>query len=288
MNKYLLPVLALAMVAAACGDGSSAGNSDAGTPATTAPTVTTASTADDDMIADSPATISGSAQDSDGSTIVASVALPAPGFIVVHADNNGSPGAVIGHSALLPAGDSNDVVIDLDTPLSDSGPVWPMAHVDGNENGEYDFSPPDVVDDGPAFTADGDVAVGPVEVTIMMMEAATAPATVSGATQSSDGTSVVASTSLPGPGFIVIHADNDGAPGAVIGHSALLPAGESVDVVITLDTPLGESGVVWPMAHVDGNANGEYDFSPPDVVADGPAFTADGDVAVGPIEVTVQ
>jgi S-layer glycoprotein len=232
----------------------------------------------------SPATVTGEAQSSSGSTVVASAELPTAGFIAIHADLDGAPGPVIGSSELLPAGSSTDVVIQLDTPLEESTTVWPMVHVDANANGEYEFMPPDVVVDGPAFTADGNVAVAPIEVEFVPA----APASISGEDQDSDGTTIVASVELPAPGFIAIHADLDGAPGPVIGNSELLPAGESVDVVIELDTPLDGSTTVWPMAHVDGNANGEYDFSPPDVIADGPAFTADGDVAVGPLEITLQ
>ncbi len=232
----------------------------------------------------SPATISGEAQSSGGSTVVASVELPTAGFIVIHADLDGAPGPVIGNSELLPAGASTDVVIQLDTPLGESATVWPMAHVDANANGEYEFSPPDVVIDGPAFTADGNVAVGPIDVELVPA----APATISGDDQDSDGTTIVASVELPAAGFIVIHADLDGAPGPVIANSELLPAGESIDVEIELDAPLDGSTTVWPMAHIDGNDNGEYEFSPPDVITDGPAFTVDGDVAVGPLEITLQ
>lgn len=116
----------------------------------------------------------------------------------------------------------------------------------------------------------------------------TGPSSIDAIAQAGDGTSVVvASIVLPTDGFIVIHGDNSGAPGPVIGHSDLLPAGESIDVVVPLDVALGASGMVFPMAHVDANANGVYEFTPPDDATDVPATTADGAVAVLGIDYTV-
>ena len=116
----------------------------------------------------------------------------------------------------------------------------------------------------------------------------TAPATIEADDQSSDGSTVtVASVTLPAAGFIAVHAEADGAPGPVIGHSDLLPQGTSTEVEITLDEPLSGTATVFPMAHVDANDNGQYDFEPPDVTTDVPASTEAGEVAVVPAEVTV-
>lgn len=107
--------------------------------------------------------------------------------------------------------------------------------------------------------------------------------------QSGDGAEVVVSSvTLPADGFIAVHADADGSPGPVIGHTQLLPSGESTDVTVVLDEPLGSSATVWPMAHIDTNGNGEYDFDPPDVTDDGPATFDGGDVATSPLELTVE
>ena len=233
-----------------------------------------------------PSALSADAQDSDGTSIViASVTLPSPGFIAVHADADGGPGAVIGHSDLLPAGESADVTVVLDDPLVGSATVWPMVHIDLDSDGVYDFAPPDVLDDLPGVTAGGDVAVIPVEINV---PPARGPSALSADAQDSDGTSIViASVTLPSPGFIAIHADADGGPGAVIGHSELLPAGESTNVVVMLDEPLTESAKLWPMVHIDLDSDGVYDFAPPDVLDDLPGLTAGGDVAVIPVDISV-
>lgn len=117
----------------------------------------------------------------------------------------------------------------------------------------------------------------------------TGPADISFESQTSDGTSVtVSSVTLPTDGYVVVHADADGAPGAVIGYSDLLAAGTSTDVTVTFDEQLTESQTVFPMAHIDANGNGEYEFFPPDDTTDIPATFEDGSVAVVRGEVTVE
>lgn len=113
-----------------------------------------------------PSSIAFDAQESDGTTItVASVELPADGFIAVHGDGGGAPGPVIGNSDLLPAGTSTDVVVTLDQPLTADTTLFPMVHIDTDGNGLYEFGSVDGVD-GPGLTADGDVAVTGNTVTL--------------------------------------------------------------------------------------------------------------------------
>ena len=234
-----------------------------------------------------PSSVTFEDQDSDGtSVVVASVTLPADGFVAVHADDNGSPGAVIGHSDLLPAGESTDVTVTLDEAITESTTLWPMAHIDTDRDGVYTFMPPDNAIDVPGTTADGSVAVVGAAVNMLPPSA---PASLEAEAQDSDGTSiVVASVTLPAQGFIAVHADADGAPGAVIGHSDLLPAGNSTDVKVTLDEAITESTTLWPMVHIDIDGDGVYTFMPPDNAIDVPGITADGMVAVLAVEVSIS
>ena len=55
-----------------------------------------------------------------------------------------------------------------------------MVHIDVNDNGEYDFQPPDVTTDSPGQDADGNVAVTGAEVTVGAVEAAGATIVISG------------------------------------------------------------------------------------------------------------
>jgi len=117
---------------------------------------------------------------------------------------------------------------------------------------------------------------------------ATSPASVTVEDQMSDGTAIViASVDLPSAGFVAVHADNGGSPGPVIGRSDLLPAGTSDDVTVTLDEGLAESGVVWPMVHIDMDGDGEYTFQPPDNAVDVPGMTGDGTVAVVSVQINL-
>lgn len=217
--------------------------------------------------------------------VVASVTLPAQGFVAVHADADGGPGPVIGVSKLLAAGTSTDVEIMFDAPLEVSGTLYPMLHIDMDGDSEYTFMPPDNAIDLPALFDAEDVAVVGINVTVLP---ATAPSALAADEQTSDGTTVViASVTIPSNGFVAIHADNEGAPGAVIGNSELLQAGENTDVVITLDEALTASGVVWPMIHIDLDGDGEYTFVPPDNAIDVPGITEDGNVAVVPVQINL-
>jgi plastocyanin len=114
----------------------------------------------------SPSALTLADQEGDGTTVtVDAVDLPAPGFIAVHGDGGGSPGPVIGVSDLLPAGTTNGVTVTLDEPLTETGTVFPMVHIDTNSNEAYEFGTVEGVD-GPGTTADGSVAVGPVQITL--------------------------------------------------------------------------------------------------------------------------
>ena len=158
---------ATALTLAGCGgDDDSADTTDAATTvAATGPATTGGDSAEPDS---QPSSITVDAQESDGTTIVvASIDLPAPGFIAVHSDGGGSPGPVIGHSDLLPAGTSTDVSVTLDQPFDADATVYPMVHIDMNNNGVYEFAPPDVTTDGPGLTAEGDVAVTGAQITVI-------------------------------------------------------------------------------------------------------------------------
>jgi hypothetical protein len=104
-----------------------------------------------------------------------------------------------------------------------------------------------------------------------------------GSVESDGSIIVIDAVTLPVAGFVAVHSDQDGSPGPVIGVSELLLAGTSTAVEILLDTPLVESGTVFPMVHIDANSNGLYEFPGPDV----PATTDAGEVAVVALEVTL-
>jgi len=102
-------------------------------------------------------------QSNDGKSvkIAEAVFTGSKGYVAIHSDANGAPGPVVGVSKLLDAGTSDDVVVTLSTPLTTTAKVWPMLHLDDNNNGTYDFPN----GDAPAKVA-GQVVVLPIEITV--------------------------------------------------------------------------------------------------------------------------
>lgn len=77
-----------------------------------------------------------------------------------------------------------------------------------------------------------------------------------------------------GPGWLVIHADNSGKPGAVLGFAAVRN-GENLNVIVAVDTARA-TPVVYAMLHTDAGVIGNYEFPG----ADGPQLASG--VAVSP------
>ena len=65
------------------------------------------------------------------------------------------------------------------------------------------------------------------------------------------------------PGWIVIHSDNAGKPGPVVGYAAVR-AGENLDVVVAIDSKKA-TPVLYAMLHADAGVVGTYEFPGADV-----------------------
>ena len=76
------------------------------------------------------------------------------------------------------------------------------------------------------------------------------------------GTSVTASlVYLASSGFLVIHGDVNGEPGAILGVSSLLQAGESSQIVVALSRTTQDGERLHAMLHTDADAGGTFDAS---------------------------
>ncbi len=84
-------------------------------------------------------------------------------------------------------------------------------------------------------------------------------------------------------GWLVIHSDNNGAPGPVVGHVAV-PQGLSTDLTVDGLDPTKLTPVLWLMLHVDDHAIGVYEFGTVQG-ADAPVMV-DGKVVVAPLRLT--
>jgi hypothetical protein len=189
---------------------------------------------------------------------VKSVLSEGPGIVVIHANDNGNAGAILG-AAFVDDGLTENINIPLDEKAGLTPVVWPMLHIDAGTIGTYDGLEVDGVAE-----ADGD----PVTFTINAAPALTVEDTkliVSG-----DKTLLTVKRALiDAPGFIAIHTDNNGQPGPVIG-TALLHTGVNANVQVAVD-PAQAGTKVFPMLHYDTNVAGKYEFG--DVEgADAPVF----------------
>ncbi len=100
-----------------------------------------------------------------------------------------------------------------------------------------------------------------------------------------DDTVTVAKVVSNGPGWIVIHADKNGAPGPVLGYTAVKD-GENDDVAVKLAAE-GRTETLYAMLHTDAGKVGTYEFPGADVpvamngAAITPAFKVAGGASQG-------
>ena len=76
-----------------------------------------------------------------GKVTIASVVSVGPGWIVIHADNNGAPGAILGYTPVIDGINSN-VVVDIDA-AGATNTLWAMLHSDAGTVGTFEFPGPD-------------------------------------------------------------------------------------------------------------------------------------------------
>lgn len=91
-------------------------------------------------------------------------------------------------------------------------------------------------------------------------------------------------------GFVVVHADDDGVPGEIIGASALLPAGGGEHVTVSLDETLVDGEIYYAVLYRD-DGDGTFDAAEDRQVTDKDsnvilmtfAASADAEPEFGPI-----
>jgi hypothetical protein len=220
-------------------------------------------------------------QAQNNTVVVASAIIENSGWMVIHADDNGKPGTVLGYAPVLP-GTNAPVRVQLTTPPP-SGTVWPMLHTDDGVKGTYEFGTVANAD-GP-IQLNGATATKPVPLTdapTLLLADGTklaaaqnqqngtpAAAVNSGAqTLQAAGTNGGANFTVeqvvsPVAGFVDVHSDAGNHPGASLGHVAVQPGQNTNLVVALMPTPEMPmiTPVVWPMLHADTNGNGQYEYN---------------------------
>ncbi|MCP4427970.1 MAG: hypothetical protein GY803_26085 [Chloroflexi bacterium] len=159
----------------------------------------------------------------DGALTIASVAVPEAAWLVIHAQHNGQVGEVLGFTAVAP-NNADDLTVTID-PLQATPRLVAILHQDGGETGQFEFPGPDDpwLEDGEAVSAGFgvDIQVALPAITIADQEVL------------DDGLVLVKSVYTPNPGWLLIHADDDGAAGELLGH-VFLRAGTSENIVVSI------------------------------------------------------
>jgi hypothetical protein len=185
----------------------------------------------------------------DDTVTIAEVVSQGPGWIVIHVDDNG-PGAVVGF-APVKDGVNKNVVVKIDS-YTATPKLYAMLHKDAGKVGTYEFPGAD----GPVMSGGKMVSPAFVVTDLDARVSVNDQKAVMGAVS-------IAEVLSNGPGWLVIHADRNGAPGPVIGYAAVsegLVKNLAVKIDETKATP-----VLYAMLHTDAGKVGVYEFPGPDV-----------------------
>lgn len=101
-----------------------------------------------------------------GGTVIADIViLDAPGYIVVHEDEDGELGKIIGESALLSEGETKNVVIELSRESKEGEVFYAVLYAD-DEDGEFEEDQDVPVEDEKGNVVLAKFTVGAPQVTI--------------------------------------------------------------------------------------------------------------------------
>jgi uncharacterized surface protein with fasciclin (FAS1) repeats len=173
------------------------------------------------------------------------------GWVVIHLDDGGVPGPVIGYE-FVEAGPHFGLEVSLDEIQTEDTVLWAMLHVDEGVAGEYEFPGPDV----PA-RLDGEI--------VMASFTALAPTVMVEDQPVVDGAITAEGVATASDSWLVIHRTGaDGRPGAVIGYAPAAP-GVTPNVTVELTSAVSEGDQLWAMLHYDLGVRGEFEFPGEDV-----------------------
>lgn len=191
------------------------------------------------------------------SLVVDRVVAPQDGWIVVHLDDNGKPGKRVGLKHVS-RGESTDVRVtlkDVTTPQ-----VIVAVHSDRATKGKFDFDMmnKEMSADRPYFVGGKELAKV-VAVRDFGVKDATGSAAVSAVDQPTfAGTLTVDSATAPTDAWVVVHTDDNGAPGKRVGL-VHISAGTTAAIQVPIDpVPLTDKLLV--AVHADRGDAGVYEF----------------------------
>ena len=189
--------------------------------------------------------------DDSGELTAAEVALPGPGWLVILADDDGAPGDPIGQTPLA-GGVHAGVTVTVDPELA-TETLYARLHLDAGAEGVFEYPG----EDEPYADAPETTFAVTLQLPRPVVEAAEQ-------TVGEDNVATIARAELLEPGWLAIHADDDGRAGAVIG-GVRLEAGTHENVPITIDRRYA-TPALHAVLHEDDGEVGVLEF--PD--GDGP------------------
>lgn len=196
----------------------------------------------------------------DGRVVVETALTTTDGWIVLHADDDGTPGATIGHTAISDEGGiKTDVPVPIDEAVwrnwSGTRTVWVTLH---RNAGGSEFDPPE----DEQIVSFGD----PVGTRITVRKARrSARVLVAGfAPQDTFDRNVsIRRVTLPSKGYLVVHNDTGETPGEIVGVTALAAGGHD-NVGVTLEAEFfasrGSRLTLWAVVYTD-DGDGTFDDS---------------------------
>lgn len=210
--------------------------------------------------------------------VVDRVLAPGDAWIVVHADDNGKPGMRVG-LAHIDKGESVDVKVALEDVTT--AKVIVAVHADRGEAGEFDFDmmSPTMSPDRPYFVDEKELALV-VTVREFGVKADEGEAAINVADQdASGGTLAVDRAVAPTDAWIVVHLDDEGAPGQRVGLLHI-PAGETLAAIVELE-PLPLTETLFVAIHADRGDADVFEFDMMDKInsPDQPFFVDGEEVA---------
>jgi hypothetical protein len=241
--------------------------------------------------------------DATESVVIDIVEVPRDSWVVVHQMAGGMaadgmdgamPGKRIGLTQ-VPAGESRDVVVELDPEVPLTAELLVVLHVDSGLRGEFEFDMDDMMHspDKPYFV-DGEEYMKSLTVAEFGVPVGMSDAMISAGDQPLGSEVVIKEVMSPTDAFVVVHvADENGMPGPRIGYTPVA-AGESMGVVVELDEEFDERTTLIAALHADRGEPGVLEFDPEAPVdsPDQPFFAEGHEVAaafdVGPFGVNVD
>ncbi|MCZ7667283.1 MAG: hypothetical protein M5U34_08765 [Chloroflexi bacterium] len=181
------------------------------------------------------------------------VTVREPAWVVIHAEREGQIGEVLGQTAVSP-GVSSAVEITID-PLQATDTLSAMIHVNVGSEETFDFPGKDnpLLENGAtvsqSFAIERQMALPEIQA--------------SDQTILEDGLVRIDTVRAPGPGWVVIHAQEAGAIGPILG-AGFVKAGLTEDVVIRIPWREG-TPTLYAMLHEDDGREQRFDFPEDDL-----------------------